>query len=137
MNLSVCVVVLISLFLAIRSCFAGIPSSRMLREVHCKWTENSCTSRAIYKGCEVQIKMLTPYQLTFSHINHTTSTMKTVSLTCINFSFTMQCSCEYIHTGECVAKPCVYFVNFFALYRTVVPLFSWSKDFQVCLIWQK
>ena len=39
---------------------------------------NSCTSWAIREGCEVLIKMLTFYQLTFSHINHTTSNMKTL-----------------------------------------------------------
>ena len=30
------------------------------------------------QGYEVEIKMLAPYQLTFSHINHTASTMRTL-----------------------------------------------------------
>ena len=56
MNLSVHVVMLISLFLARPLCFAGIYSSWALRKVHYKWMWNSCTSQAIRKDCKYKLK---------------------------------------------------------------------------------
>ena len=64
------------LMLCGESFFASASQSAL--QMSASWRWNSCTSWAIYKGCEVLIKMLTSYQLTFSHINHTISTMKTL-----------------------------------------------------------
>ena len=62
----------------------------------CTWPTSSglnlisyFTSWTIREGYKVLIKLFTLYQLTFNHLNHTRSTMKTVLLTCINFSHTL------------------------------------------------
>ena len=55
-----------------------VSASQSALQMSASWKWNSCTPWAIYKGCEVLIKMLILYQLTYSHINHTTSNMKTL-----------------------------------------------------------
>ena len=110
------VVVLISLFLASRSYIARIHCSRALHKVHYKWVSHECKTPVHYKqptkvAKYIQIKMLTPYQLTFSHIT-TQHQLWKLSNAPVWTSHTLHSVFMNTHMRMCVAKPRMYFGNF-------------------------